>query len=284
MLERLFGQAPRGKLKDLERRLYRLERAQRGLQRFLLRTHFGLSADGAARPDPRGVPFFSQHGEDGHLIHIFQEIGAPRRTFLEIGIQDGLECNTACFALCFGWRGVMLEGNADYARQAQENLAAAPELTIRHAFVTRDNALALLDQTGADREADLFSLDIDGNDYWIWEALEEFRPRVVVVEYNGYLGLERAVTIPYRPDFEHRTRHPRGYMGASLAAWHRLATRRGYALVGHCACNLFFVRREALRGAVREVPPQEVYLAPEPGPRTDRILAGLRGLELVEVG
>jgi len=268
--------------KALERRLARAERQLRAVQRLLLYQQFkdaGLHADGF---DPGNVSFYSQHEEDAYLLRLFRELGAPRKTFLEIGVEDGLECNAASLALNFGWRGVMLEGDPDFAAAARENYRACPNVRVQQAFVTRENTAALLRETGADREADLFSIDIDGNDWWVWDALEDFRPRVVIVEYNDFFG-EKAVTIPYDPQFRHRAKTPRYYCGASLAAYARLARRRGYVLVGGESCNAFFVRTEALRGAVREVPASEVYRPPEPGARTDRIRKALKGLKYVDV-
>jgi len=268
--------------KALEKRLARAERQLCSIQRLLLYQQFKGAGLHAADFDPGTASFHSQHEEDAYLLRLFRELGAPRKTFLEIGIQDGLECNAANLALNFGWRGVMVEGDVDFAAAARENYRACPSVRVQQAFVTRENAGALLDQAGADREADLFSIDIDGNDYWIWDALEDFRPRVVVVEYNDFFG-EKAVTIPYDPQFRHRAKTPRYYCGASLAAYVRLARRRGYALVGGESCNAFFVRTEARRGAVREVSASEVYRPPEPGPRTERIRKALKGLKYVEV-
>jgi hypothetical protein len=268
--------------KALDRRLARLEQQTRAMQRLLLYQQYrdaGLHPPGF---DPGAVSLYSQHGEDAFLLRLFAALGAPRKTFLEIGIQDGLECNSANLALNFGWSGVMLEGDPAFAAAAQEHYRAHPNVSVRQAFVTKENVRELLGEAKVDPQADLFSLDIDGNDYWIWEALEDFRPRVVVVEYNDFFG-ERPITIPYRPEFRHRAKTPRYYCGASLTAYARLAQRRGYALVGGESCNAFFVRKEALRGAVREVAVRDVYRPPEPGARTERIRKALDGLEYAEV-
>jgi hypothetical protein len=224
----------------------------------------------------------SQHGEDACTLDLFRRLGAPRKTFLEIGIQDGLECNTAILALNLGWRGVMLEGDRDLAKEAQTNYREFPGVTIRQAFVLRENINILLKETGVDKESDFFSLDIDGNDYWIWAAMEDFRPRVVAVECNGYFG-RRAVTIPYDPRFVHRAKTPRGYCGASLPAFVKLARQKGYALVRMVSCNAYFVRRDVLAGGVQEIDADVLPLPDTEDPKIARILRGLQGLELVEV-
>ncbi|GMV80218.1 MAG: hypothetical protein AMXMBFR7_14020 [Planctomycetota bacterium] len=231
---------------------------------------------------------FSVHskcGEDGLILGIFERVGVERHTFVEIGIQDGLECNSANLAIHFGWSGVMLEGGEDYAREAAKNYDSVPRVTIKQSFVTRENINALFDETKADRDCDLFSIDIDGNDYWIWEALEDFRPRLVVAEYNPYFGPERAVTIPYDPQFAHRTKYPRGYFGASLAALNKLATKKGYALVAgsDLGRNAFFLRRELLSAEVPEIPLESVYLSRQKERHGVRVVDSIQGLPLVEV-
>jgi hypothetical protein len=268
--------------KAIERRVMRLERQARALERMLLAREFagaGLHVSGFQLGE---WGLRSQHGEDACTLDLFRRIGAPRKTFLEIGIQDGLECNTAMLALNFGWRGVMLEGSEELAREAQANYRAFPGIMVRHAFVSRENINGLLKETGVDAETDFFSLDIDGNDYWIWEAMKDFRPRIVAVEYNGYFGT-RSVTIPYNPDFVHRSGTPRGYCGASLLAFVKLARQKDYALVRTVSFNAYFARRDVLTGGVQEMDADRLPRLDATNPRTARILRGLAGLKLTEV-
>jgi len=178
--------------------------------------------------------------------------------------------------------GVMLEGDPALAEEAAANYRPHSGVCVRQAFVTRENINDLLKHANVDPEADLFSLDIDGNDYWIWDAMEDFRPRMAVVEFNGYFG-ERSVTIPYDPDFVHRAKTPRGYGGASLPAFVKLGKRKGYALIGTVVCNAYFVRADAMTDDVREVAPGSVLARRVGGPNADKVLRGLKGLELVEV-
>jgi hypothetical protein len=271
--------------KDLDRRLTRLERQQRTILRLLQRAQPENAALCAPGFDTTGHSVYSQFGEDGHLLHIFRSIGAATRTFVEIGVQDGLECNAANLAFNFGWTGVLIEGDPEYAAAAQRHYCCLRGVTVKQAFVTRENVNALLQETGAQRECDLFSLDIDGNDYWIWEALRDFRPRVAVIEYNAAFGPERSVTIPYQADFRVRAKHPRLYHGASLTALTRLAAKKGCALVGcsDLGPNAFFVRRDCLRGALRETPPAEAWRPTHLKRHTAADVAALDGLEYVTV-
>ena len=279
----LLGKEGEERLRDLERQGRRMERRVRSLMRLGLQAHFGRCGLHAPGFDPFRLSLHSQDREDGMLIRTFSEIGVSRHSFVEIGIQDGLECNSACLALGFGWRGVMVEGDPEYAARARKNYAGVEGVTIHQAFVTRENVQAVLDRAGADRDCDLFSLDIDGNDYWVWEALDAWSPRVAVAEYNRWFGFDRAVTIPYDAAFRHRRKTPRGYAGASLPAFVKLAARRQYVLTGVCGYNAVFVRRSELKGGVREVSIQEAAASLPPDARTERVQKAIRGLPLVEV-
>jgi hypothetical protein len=94
-------------------------------------------------------------------------------------------------------------------------------------------------------EIDLFSLDLDGNDYWIWEAMTACSPRIVILEYNSMFGPDRAVTVPYDPAFD-RHRHHTIYYGASLTALAKASERKGYLLVTvePTGVNAFFLRND----------------------------------------
>ena len=118
-------------------------------------------------------------------------------------------------------------------------------LEIRQAFVTGENVNALIGG-GA---LGVLSIDVDGMDYWLWKAVEDAAPRVVVVEYNASMGPEESITVPYRAGFSAAEAHPSGYYhGASLAALEKLGREKGYALVAVDAAgvNAFFVL-EAIR-------------------------------------
>lgn len=110
--------------------------------------------------------------------------------------------------------------------------------------VTRETVNALLDQHGYTGELDLLSIDIDGVDYWVWEALTACRARVVVAEYNWLFGPDRAVTVPYNAEFDLAEMATRGYRGASLRALLHLGARKGYRLVATERVNAFFVRND----------------------------------------
>jgi len=190
-----------------------------------------------------GFKVYSQHDEDGIIQEIFRRIGVSERTFIEFGVETGIECNTAKL-LIEGWRGLWIEANA----QACKGIASIFEpflkdrrLTLAQSVVTTENINSLIEKSGLKDEIDLLSIDIDFNDYWIWKAIGTVKPRVVVIEYNAGLHPPLSLTVPYQPN---RSGDGTNYFGASLEALVRLGRQKGYSVVG---CNIsgsnaFFVR------------------------------------------
>jgi hypothetical protein len=281
---------------SLGERVHRLEDDRRWLASLLLRERYrDLAA--VARPSGNELEaaearVFSQNGEDGIILYLFSRIGVTDRRFVEIGIEDGRECNTANLAINLGWSGLMIDHDAAGVDTARRRFAARPEtaatVTVEQAHVTRENIDAILARHGVGKELDLLSIDIDGNDLWVWEAVNGVRPRIVVVEYNATFGPRRSVSVPYDPGFDRMARHPSGwYHGASVTALARLGARKGYLLAG-CdsnGVNAFFVREDCAGGAVAAVAPESAWRAVrERGPRsTAEQFAVIADLPLDEV-
>jgi hypothetical protein len=168
-----------------------------------------------------------------------------------------VECNSNNLALGFGWSGLLLDWDELNVAKARRFLGAslghnAQRVEVRQELVTPENINALVREAmGDSAELDLLSIDVDGNDYWIWAAVEGSPARVVVVEYNSTFGPERAVTVQFDREFDRNAKHPSGYYhGASLEALRRLGTSRGYQLVGcdSAGVNAFFVRADLAGG------------------------------------
>ena len=190
---------------------------------------------------------FSQNGEDGVLAEILRRIGVAGGGFVEFGIQDGSEGTTVFLAQVLGWPGVYLEADATAYEALERRFSANPRVRTVHAAVEPDNVESLFESAGVPDEPDVVSIDVDGNDYWIWRAIDRYRPRVVVIEYNGDLEPGSDQVMPYTPGF--RWDHSSGY-GASLGALEALAAEKGYALVHteSAGVNAFFVRSELAAG------------------------------------
>lgn len=205
--------------------------------------------ENAIRENPQSLHAFehsvySQNGEDGVIQEIFRRIKAPNQTFVEVGVGDGWENNTL-FLHTLGWRGSWLDANPAFVSNIIDILPPhlAGSLTHLVAMVTKENAAELLVTLDTPQEPDLMSLDLDQNTHHIWQALSEYRPRLIVIEYNADLPPSVDWEVNYDPD---KSWDGSLNYGASLKALERRGHQFGYRLV-HCefsGVNAFFVRND----------------------------------------
>ncbi len=204
----------------------------------------------------------SQNGEDGILLYLFTLLGTTNKKFLEICAGDGQQCNTANLVINHGWKGLMLDGKEENIKSGRAFYAKHPDTLIWppkfvHSWITRDNINDLVMLNGMSGDIDLLSIDLDGNDYWIFEALDVVNPRIIVTEYQAAFGADSAITQRYIEDFRitdsARAGMPR--VGASLPALAKLAKKKGYRLVGceRLCFNAFFVREDIGQDVFPEV-------------------------------
>lgn len=192
-----------------------------------------------------GYRVYSQSDEDGILQEIFRRIGTKSRSFIEIGSGNGLENNTL-YLLVQGWRGIWIEASSKKviaARNTVARFAGETSLRLEQQRVSAENVDNLLGRLASDSEVDLLSVDIDGNDFYILQAIRSVSPRAIVCEYNAKFPPNLAWVMEY--DASHRW-NGSDYFGASLKALESLLAGKGYALVG-CnllGCNAFFVRND----------------------------------------
>lgn len=206
----------------------------------------------------------SQWGEDGIIEHLLRHVPVPRTVFVEFGVEDYRESNTRFLLQHRNWSGLVLDGSAaNVAAIRRDSIYWKYDLTADAAFITRENINGLISGRGITGDIGLLSVDVDGNDYWIWESIDCVTPRIVIVEYNALFGDSAAVSIPYDPGFERtKAHHSNLYWGCSLAALERLGKKKGYSLVG-CNSNgnnAFFVRSD-VRAAIPELTPKQAYRA-----------------------
>jgi len=194
-----------------------------------------------------GAKIFSQNDEDGIIREIFKRISPRSKTFFEFGVQATE--NNSLALLADGWKGTWLEANPDtYRGMCSEYKTFIDEgrLNIQQTVVNKHNINELLKKHSLSDELDLLSIDIDGNDIYVWKAInDKFRPRVVVIEYNGLFPPPIVFIQEDNPDkFWDGSAHS----GASLKALEMLAELKGYSLVGCCfnGVNSFFVRNDLL--------------------------------------
>lgn len=215
----------------------------------------------------RDVEFkvFSQFGDDGIVHYLTTRIAPSSTTFIEFGVEDYAESNTRFLLMHQNWSGFVMDGSEqNIARLHTWPIFWKYDLRAQAAFIDRDNINRLLETSEFPKDVGLLHIDLDGNDYWVWEQITAVEPVIVIVEYNSVFGAERPIAIPYDPTFNRTRAHTSNlYWGTSLAALHHLAQRKGYAFVGcnSAGNNAYFVRRDQLRGGVSEVSLAEGYVA-----------------------
>jgi hypothetical protein len=173
---------------------------------------------------------------------------------VEFGVEDGSECNTRFLRERLGWTGLLMDGG-DHA---------TPVGDVRREFITAENICSLFEKYRVPKEFDLLSIDIDGNDYWVWQAIRGYSPRIVVIEYNSSIGPDESKTVPYDPAFHWDGTN---YFGASILALTKLGRAKGYTLIGcdNQGINAFYLRDDLLseRFVVRSV--SDLYSEPRYG-------------------
>lgn len=194
-----------------------------------------------------GFKVYSQNDEDGIIEEIFERIGTTNKTFIEFGLQDGLESNSH-YLLFKGWNGLWIECDSDsYEKICQKfvNVIRTGQLRVLKEFITKDNINDLFVKGDVTGEIDLLSIDIDGNDYYVFDNINVVNPRVIIMEYNGKFPPNCAWKQAYNAEhiWDGSDKH-----GASLKALEELANKKGYFLVGTNinGCNAFFVRKDLI--------------------------------------
>ena len=201
-----------------------------------------------------GFRCYSQFEEDGIILYLLSCIGKKTRTVVEICCGHGSECMAANLIINHGYKGYLFDGNQDAVNAAasffkNQKDCYLVEPTIKTAWITRDNINDLLKNSGVSGEVDVLSLDMDGNDYYIWEEISEIQPRICVFETQNVVPSNLAVTIPYKEDYVMgEGGFDRQFRSVSLLAMIKLSKKKGYTLVGSHkhGFNVFFVRNDLL--------------------------------------
>ncbi len=205
---------------------------------------------------------FSQFGDDGIIQWLTQRLPAIEKTFVEFGVENYTESNTRFLLMKDNWQGFVMDGSSENIGQIVESdYYWRHDLTAIDAFITVDNVNELLKRAPFFPRVGLLHIDIDGNDYWVWNAIGEISPALVIVEYNAVFDAIGPVSIPYTPSFRVSAAHYSGlYFGCSLSALVHLGNQKGYALIGcnSAGNNAYFLRRDLL---CEEIPEQSYEAA-----------------------
>ena len=203
--------------------------------------------------DEVGFRRYSQFEEDGILLFLFSMVGTTNKKVVEICAGHGMECMAANLIINHGWYGYLFDGDEYNVRKGRDFYRTHPDTFImppvfEQAWLTAENINTLLKDAGVQGEVDLLSIDIDGNDYWLWESITSINPRVVVCETHNIVPADKALTRPYNPEFSYTSlpESEQDFRSASLLAMARLGKRKGYRLVGthRHGFNAFFMRED----------------------------------------
>jgi len=213
-----------------------------------------------------GFKVHSQFEEDGILLYIFSVIGTTNKRVVEICAGEGIECMAANLIINHGWEGLLFDGDKNNVDRGI-NFYASNHSTFlyppifKQAWLTRENINQLIAENGFKNEIDLLSLDIDGNDYYIMEAINVIKPRVIICETHNVIPSDLAITIPYKSDFNRmEDLHP-DFASVSLLAMKTLLNKKGYRLIGshRYGFNAIFMLNEVGKDYFPEVSVESVH-------------------------
>lgn len=190
---------------------------------------------------------FSQFGDDGIIQYLIRHVPVSKQSFVEFGVEDYKESNTRFLLVNDNWKGLVLDQDSRCVRRIRRDpVYWKHDLTAVRAFIDRDNINGVFEKNGFRGPVGLLSIDMDGNDYWVWERIDVIDPDIVIAEYNSVFGPRHAITVPYDPAFRRTKAHYSNlFWGCSLKALCRLAEKKSYVFAGSNSAgnNAYFVKK-----------------------------------------
>ena len=206
---------------------------------------------------------FSQWGEDGILNYLIENLDIQSKNFIEFGVENYLESNTRFILQNNNWSGLILDNNKKNIKEIKKHYYFwKHDLKAQHAHITIKNIDKLINKNNFENNIGILSIDVDGNDYWIWKNIKTINPAIVVIEYNSRFGKNKSVTIPYDENFDRQKAHSSMiYYGASLKALCKIAETKNMKLVGTniAGNNAFFVKKDLLNDQIKELSLQDCF-------------------------
>jgi hypothetical protein len=208
---------------------------------------------------------FSQFGDDGIIQFLVRNIEIPCKTFIEFGVEDFSESNTRFLLQKDNWSGFVMDGSKEHiSRLKSSSFFWKHDLEAQSVFITKENVTDLLapyiQKWGG---LGILHIDLDGNDYWIWEKLD-LKPVILILEYNSTFGSDRSITVPYDASFYRTDAHYSNlYWGSSLKSLHDLSITRGYTFIGcnSSGNNAYFILGDYMNSKLKSVSLSEGFVA-----------------------
>jgi len=207
---------------------------------------------------------FAQWGDDGIIQYLVKNIPNLNKRFIEFGVSNYMESNTRFLLMNNNWRGLVFDGslkNVNFIKN--DSISWRYDITAEHLFVTKSNINKEIERNNFSGEIGILHIDIDGNDYWIWECLTVVNPQIVIMEYNSVFGKDCAISVPYSDDFQVTNAHYGNlFFGASLKAMDFLAKKKGYQFIGSNTAgnNAFFLRSDLVNEYVPAISVEEGFV------------------------
>lgn len=213
------------------------------------------------------LDFYSQSGEDGVIRRLFEIIEPTSHYVVDFGCSDGVKnSNSRHLITTQGWSGLLMDGSHTLVEAARRAYRDYPKAKVVEAWVYPGNVETLFEQNGVPKDLDLLSIDIDSNDYYVWKVIHDFRPKVVIIEFNPAFPPPQKAVVQFHP--LNYWEEGSNYYGASIQSLYELGKQKGYELV-HCTSaglNLFFVDQKYFRRlGIRDNSPSALYRAGLPG-------------------
>lgn len=216
-----------------------------------------------------GFKVFSQFEEDGLLLACIAALNLKSKVALEVGSNNCVNSNIANLILNHNWQGCFIDGdesNLNIGRKFYKKALGnwQPQPQFKKAFVTAENINTIIAEFNGNKQIDILSIDIDGNDYWVWKAINVIKPSIVIIETHVEFGLNNII-VPYDANYQYPGKHPH-YHGASPVAMQRLGESKGYKLVGANALgfNQIYVLKSAdTNNVLKEIQVEDTLQHPE---------------------
>ena len=191
---------------------------------------------------------FSQWGEDGIIDYLVSNLNIENKTFIEFGVENYEEANTRFLLEKDNWKGLIIDSSKKNIEHIKcQDYYWRHDIKALHDFVSRENINKILKNNSYTGDIGLLSIDIDGNDIWIWKEISVVKPIILIIEYNAKLGDTKSLSIKYNPNFIRSSYGLKKLIyGASLKAIQKISEEKGYSLVcvNKNGNNAFFVRKD----------------------------------------
>ena len=202
-------------------------------------------------PSQLGIPVlellqsrtYSQNGEERLILEVLNKLQITKGYFVDIGGGNGIFASNTRLLAEKGWSGLNIEGDEKKFKKLSNNTKQFSSVKNKLAFVSCEKGNTLndiLEEFNIPKDFDVFSLDIDGIDYWVWKGTT-YKPKLVVVEFNQAYEPKESKSVAYNPEFKY---DGSDYYSASALAMTKLGKSKGYSLIAHLNCNLFFLKNE----------------------------------------